>query len=466
MNIRSKLAWTYVILLIIGIITISSYSILTIRSFMLEQGVIDFERDTEALALAAGSYSSGADFEEKIREEAELSGYEIAIYDSSGARFLAFPDSVFDGKSDMIEGELKAMLDSEPGSPVIYNMKNSEKLISYIRLAGPDKGVIYARISQLKSVYYAVVASIRHIIYAGMIFSIGAVIIVSYFVARYISKPILQLNEAALDIASGNLDREIQTSRKDEFGTLSESLNQMALNLKADNEKLKNLNEKQSQFFADITHEVRNPLHTISGALEMLELSNLDPEKKVQYMKTAQKQIGRINRLFEDIKSLQRYDFDQSFLSKKDFDLSRTIRDAVHAYQPIAQDKGLEIKTELDGQFVVNADPDKIEQVLDNLISNGIKYTNEGWVKVSVDRLYDHVRVSVEDSGIGIGKDHLGRLFDRFYRTDKARSRDKGGTGLGLSVVKSILNAHNEEIYVESKPGQGSRFYFDLPVSR
>ncbi|MFN1834986.1 sensor histidine kinase [Balneola sp. MJW-20] len=467
MNIRSKLAWTYVILLIIGIITISAYSILTIRSFMLEEGARDFERDTEALALAAGSYSKdGTDFAEKIRKEAEFSGYEIAMYDSSGTRFLAFPDSVFTNEGTEIEPKLKQELDRNPGEPVIYNTENGEKLISYIRLQDPGEKTVYARISQLKSVYYAVVASIRHIIYAGMIFSIGAVIIVSYFVARYISKPILQLNEAALDIARGNLDREIQTTRKDEFGTLAESLNQMAVNLKADNEKLKNLNEKQSQFFADITHEVRNPLHTISGALEMLELRSLDQEKKSQYMKTAQKQIGRINRLFEDIKSLQRYDFDQSFLSKKAFDLSRTIKDAVNAYQPIAQDKGLEIKTEVDGDFIVNADPDKIEQVLDNLISNGIKYTNEGCVKVSVERLYDHVRVSVEDSGIGISREHLSRLFDRFYRTDKARSRDKGGTGLGLSVVKSILNAHNEEIYVESKPGKGSRFYFDLPVSR
>lgn len=465
MNIRSKLAWTYVIILIIGIITISTYSILTIRAYILNQGIENFEKDIRALALAAETYTSGPDFKKKIEKEAELSDYEIAVFDSSGTRILAFPDSAFGASSSELEPELRSELDRDPGEPVIMDTADSEKLISYIRFSDTKGKSYYARLSQLKKVYYAVVAGIRHIIYAGMFFSITAVIVVSYFVARYISKPILQLNEAALDIAGGNLDREIQTTRKDEFGTLAESLNQMAMNLKADNEKLKTLNEKQSQFFADITHEVRNPLHTISGALEMLELKGLDPEKKAQYMKTAQKQIGRINRLFEDIKSLQRYDFDKSFLSRRNFNINEKITDAVQAYQPLAEDKGLELACDLDGVYQVYADPDKIEQVMDNLISNAIKYTNEGWVKVTAERTNGHIRVSVQDSGIGIGREHLNRLFDRFYRTDKARSRDKGGTGLGLSVVKSILNAHRQEIRVESQPGKGTRFYFELPLS-
>ncbi|MFD2531252.1 sensor histidine kinase [Gracilimonas halophila] len=464
MKIRSKLAWTYIILLVIGIITISAYSILTIRSFLLDEGEEQFERDALSLALTASSFKDDAQFDDKIRRQAELSRYEMAVYDKEGVRFLTFPEDAFDTVDTHLSDQLLSQLEKRDGAPIVQNNEQSQKLISYVDLGQSDNRAQYLRISQDKSEYYAAAASIRHIIYAGMFFSIGAVIIVSFLFARYIAAPILRLNSAALDIARGNLDRKIDLKRNDEFGTLADSLNHMASTLRADNEKLKMLNEKQSQFFADITHEVRNPLHTISGALEMLELENLQPEKKKQYMVTAQKQIKRVARLFEDIKTLQRYDFDESFISRKKIDLKQLVVEAEQAYQPIAQKKGLELVAKNITSCKVNADPDKLEQVLDNLISNAIKYTLQGTVEVGFEMKDDVVEVYVKDTGPGIGPEHLDRLFDRFYRTDKARSRDKGGTGLGLSVVKGILNAHQSDIKVESKVGKGSKFYFRLPT--
>ncbi|MEX0608031.1 MAG: HAMP domain-containing sensor histidine kinase [Balneolaceae bacterium] len=463
MKIRSKLAWTYIILLIIGIIAISTYSILTIRSFLLDEGIEQFERDALSKALAAGSFQEN--FAEKVQREAQLSGYEMAVYNNEGIRFLAFPDSAFVDEGHVLSPELLMELERRDGEPIIQNEEDSEKLIAYVDLGQSENSAQYLRISQDKAQYYAAAASIRHIIYAGMFFSIGAVVIVSFLFARYMAWPIQQLNEAALDIAQGNLDREIDLNRNDEFGTLASSLNKMAGTLRADNEKLITLNEKQSQFFADITHEVRNPLHTISGALEMMELKNLSPEKKTQYIHTAQKQIKRIARLFEDIKTLQRYDFDENFITRKKFNLKKLVEEAAGVFLPIAQGKGLELISETKASCMVFADPDKMEQVLDNLITNAIKYTSKGQVKVGLIKKEGFVEVYVEDTGTGIGEEHLERLFDRFYRTDKARSRDKGGTGLGLSVVKGILNAHQSEIKVESKVGKGSRFYFTLPLS-
>jgi signal transduction histidine kinase len=126
-----------------------------------------------------------------------------------------------------------------------------------------------------------------------------------------------------------------------------------------------------------------------------------------------------------------------------------------------AQEKGI-ILTYKNPPVKVKGDPDKIEQVLENLLTNAIKFTNEGEINISVRCDSKDVIVEVSDTGIGITNDHLDRLFDRFYRTDKARSRDKGGTGLGLAVVKSILSAHQSEIRVESEPGKGSRFWFRL----
>lgn len=465
MKIRSKLAWTYIILLIIGIIAISAYSILTIRSFLLEEGVEQFEKDALSLALTARGFRSDSTFAQNLREESILSGYEIAVYDNDGDLFLAFPDSAFVNEVYTLDGDLLAELISLNGKPLLNDEEDSEKLIAYIELEQSENTAQYLRMSQDKAQYYAAVANIRHIIYAGMFFSIGAVIIVSFLFARYMARPIQQLNDAALDIARGNLDRVINLNRNDEFGTLATSLNHMAGTLRADNEKLKKLNEKQNQFFADITHEVRNPLHTISGALEMVELENLPADKKTKYMNTAQKQIKRVARLFEDIKTLQRYDFDENFINRKKFNLKHLVEEAGNAYSPIAHGKGLDLIVESINSCMVFADPDKIEQVLDNLISNAIKYTSKGVVKVGYLKNENSAEIYIEDTGTGISEEHLDRLFDRFYRTDKARSRDKGGTGLGLSVVKGILHAHQSEIKVESKVGKGSRFYFSLPFN-
>lgn len=465
MKIQSKLSWTYNLLLLIGVLVISSYAILSIRSFLLDEGITQLQKDAKLMALAIANFEEDNEFLVKVAAEAYVSGYDLALFDEVGSQLVAFPDTVLISAREFLNSQTMAELIEIDNEVVIINEKDYDKLIAFIKLPNTINEAHFLRISQFKGEFYAAIQSIRHIIYTGMIFSVGGVIFVSFYFARYMSRPILDLNEAALDIASGNLDREIIVDRKDEFSTLAQSLNKMASTLKADNEKLKMANEKQSQFFADITHEVRNPLHTIAGALEMLELKNLEEEKKEQYIQTAQKQIHRVTRLFEDIKSLQRYDFDENFIHRKPVDIYRVMKDVVAANKQRAGEKDLELVFTKKGKTQVNVDPDKIEQVLDNLVTNAIKFTTKGSITIACEEEGKKVKISVSDTGTGIAEEHLNRLFDRFYRTDKARSRDKGGTGLGLAVVKGILHAHGEEIYVSSKIGKGSQFYFSLPMA-
>ncbi len=466
MNIQAKLAAVYITLLSIGVVVISSYAILSIRGFLLEEAIQKFENDARTFAQSFEESTTNEELLENASFVAELTGYNVALFDSAGDLLVTAPitNSEMSDSREFLNAELQQQLDGSEAQ-VIINEENLDKLISFRRIGTNGSDAQYLRISQFKDDLYAAEASIRHLIYGAMIGSIMVVFIVSLLFARYLAKPIKQLNEAALEIADGNLDKELNVSRNDEFGMLAESLNKMAGTLKADNEQLKKLNEKQNQFFADITHEVRNPLHTISGALEMIQVPNLDDEKKGQYMTTAQKQVERVVRLFEDIKSLQRYDYDESFIQKSRFDIGALLEDLVNTFRPIAGEKGLKLNLSINEEAVVEADRDKIEQVLDNLISNAVKYTNEGMIEVAFRKSDNEVEVSVTDSGIGIGKEHLERLFDRFYRTDKARSRDKGGTGLGLSVVKGILSAHQKNIYVESEVEKGSRFYFMLDLA-
>lgn len=460
MSIRSKLAWTFILLLIFGITAISSYSILFIRNYLLEEGREQIINDSEWLAITIQNLHFEDNFETHLKEAARTSGYHLAVYDIDGILFSEVPYAERMSADQVLSDSLMLRLEQTSGV-ILDDDSEPGQLITFAELDDTQNPARYLKVSIIKDQIYEPITTIRWIIYTGMFISIGLVIIVSILFSRYISRPILELESTARDIAQGNTDKTLNLDRKDEFGTLAESLNRMADRLRADNLELKKMYQKQSQFFADITHEIRNPLHTISGALEMLEMHDLDEEMKLKYIKTASRQTHRINRLFKDLVTLQRYDSDQHFIDKKEFDLQLLISTLKEMLEPEAEEK--DISLVYDGKPVrVLGDPDKIEQVLENLVSNAIKFTSEGSVHINTRIEGNSVIVEVEDTGIGISQEHLDRLFDRFYRTDKARSRDKGGTGLGLAVVKSILHAHGTKVQVQSEPGVGSKFWFKL----
>lgn len=464
MSIRSKLAWTFILLLIFGITAISSYSIVFIRDYLLDEGKKEMYQDTQWLAVTIENLVQNEKFENHFRQAGKTSGYQLALYDTTGQLLIAYPDSIAHTFSHRIDDALLVQLNARESIPLIPEEPESETLTGYIELQGSAGNAGYLQARKLKDEIYAPIKTIRWIIYYGMFISIGLVVIVSIWIARYLTRPITQIKNAAREIADGDVDREIDIQRSDEFGTLAESLNQMAFKLREDTRQIRQFAEKQRQFFADITHEIRNPLHTISGALEMLELDNLPDDKKQKYLRSAEKQTERISRLFKDLLTLQRYDSDENFIERQEFDLSMIAEHMQEWYSDKAEEKGIDLDMDSHSCMAVG-DPGKIEQVIDNLVSNALKYTNKGRVCLRYSRDEDFVTVEVQDSGIGISEEHLDRLFDRFYRTDKARSRDKGGTGLGLAVVKSILDAHDTDIEVESEVGKGTTFWFTLPAA-
>ena len=462
MTIRSKLAWTFILLLIFGITAISSYSIVFIRDYLLEQGRAEIKKDTQWLATTVGNLSGDDQFLDHFEEAGRISGYEISLYTEEGTLLQNYPDSV--QASPFLSEDIRVSLQAREELPILQDDEESEKLVTFIYVTDSSNPARYIRVSQFKDRIYAPIKTIRWIIYYGMFISIALVILVSIWISRNLTKPITQMKDTAQQIADGDVDQQIDLQRKDEFGTLADSLNQMAMKLREDTEQIKAFAEKQRQFFADITHELRNPLHTISASLEMLQMDKLSDEQRIKYHKNAQKQVDRISRLFKDLVTLQRYDSDEYFIEKQEFDLAEISAHMKEWYEDNAAEKDIELNIDTHSCKAFG-DPGKIEQVVDNLISNAIKYTNEGSVSLSYSKTLEEVQVEVSDTGIGISEEHLDRLFDRFYRTDKARSRDKGGTGLGLAVVKSILNAHGTSISAESEVGKGSLFSFTLPIS-
>jgi signal transduction histidine kinase len=463
MKIRGKLALTFTLLLLFGVNGVSSYSIIFIKDFLLKKGVQEIRRDARWMALTIKNLDSNQRFEPNLAYLRGITNYNIALYDQGGKLLSRYPkDKNFNEFIDLpkrITGKLTNVSDSA----YVINESDQKRIYVYASIPKSENSARYVQLSEAKSDLLEPVTTIRWIIYTGIFISIGLIIIVSMLVARSMSRPIVQLTDAATGIAEGDVDRKIKLNRRDEFGTLAESLNQMASKLRSDNEHLKRIYERQRQFYADITHEVRNPLHTIIGSLDMLELENLPEEKRGKYITNAKNQVKRINRLFKDLKTLQRYDSDQQFIQKDNFDISKITGRIEDWYHEKASEKGIAFKVIKD-PVTVYADASKIEQVLENLVSNAVKYSQADKIELKYEVEDGKLRVEVCDDGIGIPSEHLPRLFDRFYRTDKARSRDKGGTGLGLAVVKGIINAHDSDIAVESEVGKGTKFVFYLPL--
>ena len=434
MNIRAKLSLTFVLLMIFGVTAISSYAILFIRNYLLDSGVETMERHARWMALSVRELPDDGSFEMTVAEMAKASGYDVGLYDADSTLFVAF-------------GSGRAADD--------------ERVYVFADIPGSRNAAIRLELSLPRETLFEPVKTIRWIIYTGMFISIAIILLVSNRVANSMARPIQALNDAALRIANGDVTHQVELARSDEFGTLATSINRMSERLRADLNELEAASERQSRFYADIAHEIRNPLHTLMASLDMARLEQIPVEKRVQYLENARHQTDRLSRLFNDLLTLQRFDADAHPVHIQPVELNLMLGKLRDVYADLAERKGLSLDIP-STDAVVMADAGKLEQVLDNLISNAVKYVNQGRVWVDVTPTSDGVELVVGDTGPGIAPEHLPNLFDRFYRTDKARSRDSGGTGLGLAIVKSILDAHEVDIRVDSMVGKGTRFSFTL----
>jgi len=231
--------------------------------------------------------------------------------------------------------------------------------------------------------------------------------------------------------------------------------------------EIRRLERMRQEFVANVSHELKTPLTSIKGFIEtLLAGASRDPQRAERFLKLMQEDADRLKRLIDDILDLAGIESKDRPLRSSVLVLADEVRKVAEGLEQQLAEKQIDFKMELDVPPVV-ADPDKLRQVLINLLENGIKFNRErGQLKVSACALGAHVNVIVEDSGIGIPSEEVSRIFERFYRVDKARSRKMGGTGLGLSIVKHIIEAHGGEVSCESVLGHGSRFIFSLPIYR
>ncbi len=279
------------------------------------------------------------------------------------------------------------------------------------------------------------------------------------------TKILSMIVDALQRISAGDLSVQLPETGAVEIRQISKLTNQIVGNLKDDIAKLEKLERVRSEFLANVSHELRTPIFSIQGFIEtLIDGAMDDPGVNKEFLQKAYEHSERLNTLLNDLIEISRIESGEMRMSFRYFNISEFLKNVTEEMRPKAEKKSLQILVGADvPEMLVLGDRERLRQVLSNLIDNSIKYTQEGGrIEVGFSEIQNFVRVYVRDNGTGIGKEHLGRIFERFYRVDKDRSRSVGGTGLGLAIVKHIIEAHNSKIEVKSELGQGSEFSFLL----
>jgi signal transduction histidine kinase len=288
------------------------------------------------------------------------------------------------------------------------------------------------------------------------------------FFFRRLTKRLRAMQEVVSDFESGKFDRRMEVRTRDEIGALAECFNRMADTLVDTMEELREADRMRRELVANVSHDLRSPLASIQGYLETIQIKNgdLDVEERQRYVETALKNAQRLNSLVSTLFELSKLETKQIEPDREPFPIAELVQDVVVQHQPQAQQHGVDLSAELpDRRVRVVADIGLVERVLSNLIENALHYTPEGGsVQVILDHAGSDVRLRVEDTGPGIPEDDLPHVFERFYRVEKSRDRDRGGAGLGLAIASTIVDLHDRRLQVESTVGEGTTFFFTLPV--
>ena len=316
----------------------------------------------------------------------------------------------------------------------------------YLLIHKPYSAVEEARFTIMRNTYVVVL----------VIYLLSFIIFLGIHLLIY--RPLKKITDAATQYASGDLDVVIPVNTQDEMGYLSASLNYMS-------SQLKDMEDYQKKFVANVSHDFRSPLTSIKGYIEAMADGTIPPELQDKYLKIILFETERLTDLTSDLLTLNEFDTKDLLLDKSVFDIHEMIKNTAAAFEGTCTSKKISIELLFASRYLtVYADQRKIQQVLYNLIDNAIKFSNaDSSITVETTERGEKVYISVKDYGIGIPKNSINKIWERFYKTDLSRGKDKKGTGLGLSIVKEIIQAHNENINVISTEGVGTEFIFSLP---
>lgn len=458
-SLRTKLSLSYVTVVLISVLMISVITNLLLDKHFKDYVIENQERkNKEIVSQVNQQYKAGGEWDTEAIGDICINALEqgmiIKVVDSSEK--IIWDAKLHDNAlcEQMLAHIAKNMSSRYPNWEGRYvensypvTNKNSEVGRVVIGYYGP----YYLNDSDLEFIN-----AINRLLMGVGVFSLILSFLFGSIMARRLSVPISRVITTAQMISKGYFnDRIIESSSTKETAQLTETINNLA-------ETLENQEILRKKLTADVAHELRTPLATLQSHMEAMIDGIWEPD--TERLKSCHEEIMRINRMVGDLEKLAKYESENLILTKTNFDVSKLIRHIIQNFENDFVNKDIGIRFIGEDEIMVLADKDKISQVIINLLSNTIKYTPRGGVvEVIVKGADDVTEITVKDTGKGISQEDLPHIFERFYRADKSRNRLTGGAGIGLTITKTIIEAHKGKIQVMSKVDEGTEFIISLP---
>ncbi len=479
-SLRFKLTLWYVLILGILLISFSSFLYFTLSKSLHRDVDNKLRSLAELIALESASPLSKFGFgsiDQALETSMNLKpiGKFIQVLDESGnigrksenLKNVQLPislNALKNASKGLVTFETNHSIGNTPLRIITFPVTENNHVTKIVQIASSLEGVEDA----LNTLFIILIVTVP---LALMVASLGG-----QFLAHKALKPVDNITQTARVITSQNLNQRITPPKvKDEISRLIETFNEMISRLDQSFRQIK-------QFSSDASHELKTPLTILKGEVEVTLRKERTPQEYQQTLKSNLEEINRMSQIVEDLLLLSRADTGEIRLNIEDINLTEILNEVVTQMDRLAQSKGLYLSTSNHHQDIhIFGDALRIRELFINLIENGIKYTEEGGsIHITLQKentppvrsqsdweggeKNGFVKVIISDTGIGIAKEDQERIFSRFFRVDKARSRERGGSGLGLSICKWIVEAHQGEIVVESELGKGSSFIVKLPL--
>lgn len=367
-------------------------------------------------------------------------------------------DRILFSINDFDYGDLKGKHDilwdfyglfSEPALSVFSPISNSFEIKGYVVINIPESAIV-ERVYDTFNTNYLTLA---------IVLILSSAFLVLYFFQ--VHRSIKEITRATNEYSKGNLSYHVKPMHNDEIGRLGMSLDYMA-------SQLNESDKFQQKFLSNISHDFRSPLTSIKGYLEAIQDGTIPPEMLDKYIGIMLFETERLTKLTSNILTLNELDPKSVRLDISTFDLNSIIRHTVETFEGTCKKKGIKFNiTYANSVQNVKADKGRIQQVIYNLIDNAIKFSKENsYIYITVKEKGEKAQISIKDTGCGIAKEDIDKIWDRFYKSDSSRGRDKKGSGLGLSITKEVIQAHGENIDVVSTVGVGTEFIFTLELAK
>jgi signal transduction histidine kinase len=394
----------------------------------------------------------------------------IWVFDDNGKIiYTSIKDEVFIGKSvhqsivkKVLKGEKPvSQLEfeglTEPMLSVVVPWGKEDRIYGGIVLHSPILGFEKTR------------SNIRETIWLATLVGILLSTIMVSLLAWSISRPLKKVDRVAMEIGMGNYHERIDYDSQDEIGDLSVTINKLAEQLEEVENKRQKSDQSKAEFLANISHELRTPLTALQGFLEALQDGLVvDEVGRQKYYGVMYKETIHMNRLIEDLMDLLKLERHEIVITKQPVFVKRLVETTIFKFGQEAEQKGLTLTYQVQNEKqVVLGDLDRLEQILNNLVKNAIKFTEYGGeIQIRTEEIDEQIHFQISDTGMGISEQDLERIWERFFKSDRGRTKKNKGTGLGLAIVKELVHIHDGQINVKSELGKGTTFNLYLPKGK